>query len=397
MSRRIAARALPVRGHLCCAPPANATPRARQRGGGTIDTNLTGSGTSGHEAEHEAAVAMIRDSASGLAPRGGDRRRVRALRFQPPGYDPAVLREMGAQGWVGLRLPEDHGGAGLGMAAFCALAEECGAALMPEPLVGAALSARLLAACGAVPDAVLAGEQLVLCAWQEAPGVLDVPGTPGAPRLFIPAAGGAAAFLVPKREGTRLSLWRQDAAGADLVLDPTQDGGAFGTLRPAGGERIADDIGAPLAEALDEAALATAATLLGVMDQAFAVTLDYLRTRTQFGKPIGAFQALQHRAADLLIQVRLCRASIEAAARVLDDPASAPAARRAAVSRAKARAAEAAMLVTRQAIQLHGGIGYTDEADIGLYLRRAMVLASQFGSAATHRTRFAANAPEEEA
>ena len=101
------------------------------------------------------------------------------------------------------------------------------------------------------------------------------------------------------------------------------------------------------------------------------------------------------------MQIALSRASVEAAAARLDALSEAGgadrAARRAAVSRAKARASDAAMLVTRQAIQLHGGIGYTDEADIGLYLRKVMVLANQFGTAGLHRRRFAAETPEEEA
>ena len=342
------------------------------------------------------SIRMIRDSAAGIAPRDGDRRRVRALRFARPGFDPTVLRAMGEQGWIGLRVPEDQGGAGLGLREMCALAEELGAALAPEPLVPAALSAALLSAAGAEEPlaALLSGEALALTAWQEAPATLEAPGTE-APRLFIPGAGGAASFLVPVRDAGALSLRLQPRDGADLSLDGTQDGGFHGTLRPAGGAVLARDIGAALDAALDEAALGTAAYLLGVMDQAFALTLDYLRTRQQFGKPIGSFQALQHRAADLKIQIALTRASVGSAAALLD--AGAPAgARRAAVSRAKARASDAAMLVTRQAIQLHGGIGYTDEADIGLYLRKAMVLANQFGPAALHRRRFAAEAREEE-
>ena len=131
------------------------------------------------------------------------------------------------------------------------------------------------------------------------------------------------------------------------------------------------------------------------MERAFAMTLSYLKTRQQFGKPIGSFQALAHRAADLKIEVALTRASVEAAAATLDTSAAA-AVRQAAVSRAKARASDAAMRVARQAIQMHGGIGYTDEYDVGLYLRKAMVLANLFGSAALHRARYAAVAVEDD-
>ncbi len=124
------------------------------------------------------------------------------------------------------------------------------------------------------------------------------------------------------------------------------------------------------------------------MDRVFAMTVEYLKTRVQFGKPIGSFQALQHRAADLKIQVSLSRASVESVAAALDNGLAGPA-RLAAISRAKARASESGMLVCRQAIQLHGGIGYTDEADPGLFLRKAMVLCNLYGSATLHRARFA--------
>jgi alkylation response protein AidB-like acyl-CoA dehydrogenase len=347
--------------------------------------------------EREESLRMIRESAAGLAARGGDRKRIRALRFQEPGFDRSVFREMAAQGWIGLRLPVDKGGVGLGMAEYCALAEELGAALAPEPLIPAALSAALLAAADfSGLDSVLGGEQYIVTAWQEAPSTLDVAGTSGTPRLFLPYAGGADGFLVPVRTGDTLALQFQPARGADLSLEATQDGGTFGTLRPSGGEVLRGDLGDALTNALDEAALATAAFLLGVMDQAFELTLEFLRTRQQFGKFIGSFQALQHRAADLKLQIALTRASITSAAKILDGPDSAPPARHAAVAAAKVRASEAAMLVTRQAIQLHGGIGYTDEADIGLYLRKAMTLANQFGSANVHRRRFAVYAREEE-
>jgi alkylation response protein AidB-like acyl-CoA dehydrogenase len=134
------------------------------------------------------------------------------------------------------------------------------------------------------------------------------------------------------------------------------------------------------------------AELLGVMNRALEMTLDYIKTRVQFNRPIGSFQVLQHRAADLKIQLELARAAVSHAAGVCDADAPGPQ-RAAAASLAKARAADAAMLITRQAIQLHGGIGYTDEADIGLFLRRAMVLAASFGTATAHRRRYAAAAP----
>jgi alkylation response protein AidB-like acyl-CoA dehydrogenase len=352
------------------------------------------------DSDRQESIRMIRDSAAAVAPPGGDLTRIRGLRFQDPGFDRAVFRQIGELGWIGLRVPEAAGGAGLGLSEMGALAEALGAGLVPEPLIPATLSAALLAAAGDTRHlpGLLAGERVVLTAWQEQADTLEVWGTADAPRKFIPQAAGADLFLVPVSEGGgRLALYALPAAGAELAIERTQDGGNFGTLHPdlSKAERIADDIGAALAGALDEAALVTAAYLLGGMERAFAMTLDYLKTRQQFGKIIGTFQALQHRAADVTMQIALTRASVEAAAATLDAGAAGDA-RRAAVSRAKARAAESAMRVTRECIQLHGGIGYTDQYDVGLFLRKTMVLANQYGSAALHRRRFMAVAPEGE-
>ncbi|RYJ02090.1 MAG: acyl-CoA dehydrogenase, partial [Acetobacteraceae bacterium] len=129
------------------------------------------------------SIRMIRDSAAAVAPPGGDLSRIRGLRFQAPGHDPATFRQMGEMGWIGLRVPEAQGGAGLGLGEACALAEELGAALVPEPLIPAMLSASLLAAVGGGPlEALLAGTALPLVAWQERADTLEVPGTPDAPR-----------------------------------------------------------------------------------------------------------------------------------------------------------------------------------------------------------------------
>ena len=338
---------------------------------------------------------MIRDSAAALVPRG-ELRRIRALRFAPPGFDRAAWREICALGWPGLALAEKAGGSGLGMRAFAALVEELGAGLVPEPLIPAAMAARVLA--GPRLAALLSGESIVIPAWQERANSLAAAeetvfegGFLTGKKLFVPMAGGADFFLVSARGG--LGLVARDAPGAALALERRQDGGFFGTLTLEG--TPAEPVAGDFSRALEEATLATAAYLLGVMGRAFAITLEYLRTRVQFGQKIGSFQALRHRAADLKIQLELSRASVESAAGVLDQGA-ALALCRAAVSRAKARASEAAMLITRQAIQLHGGIGYTDECDAGLFLRKAMVLANLYGSASLHRARYAALAPEEE-
>jgi alkylation response protein AidB-like acyl-CoA dehydrogenase len=349
------------------------------------------------ESDGAESLRMVRDSAAAVAPPGGDLSRVRGLRFTLPGLDPAVWAEMGSLGWIGIALPEAAGGIGLGMSEACALHEELGRALLPEPLVAGALSARLLAAVGdeTLLPALLAGDALVLTAWQQSADALEAPGDPAAPRLFIPMAAAATAFLLPVREGGGLVLYAVEGAAPEILK--TQDGGHVGTLAPglSGARRIGADMSDAMATALDEAALCTAAYLLGVMERAFAMTLDYLRARHQFGRPLGSFQALQHRAANLKIQLALTRASVEGAAAAIDDGATGDM-RRAVVSRAKARAAEASLRVTREAVQLHGAIGYTDEYDIGLFLRKAMVTANAYGSAALHRARYLRSAPADD-
>lgn len=343
--------------------------------------------------EQAENVRMLRDSAAAVVPEGG-LARIRALRFGLPGIERATWRQMAEMGWLGLLVPEAAGGAGLGMVEACALAEALSAGLAPEPWAACAGIARLLPPDVLAP--VLAGERIVLPAWQEradtvTPGEATVAasGRVSGRKLFVAMAGAADQFLVAA--GSGLVLVDAGAAGVTLDVVQMQDGGHSGTLTLDGAPCRA--VAGDMVDALEGGTLLAASGLLGLMERSFALTLDYLRTRKQFGRPIGSFQALQHRAADLLLQIALTRASVESAAMALD--AGGPLdARRAAVSRAKARAADGAMLVTREAIQLHGGIGYTDEYDVGLYLRRAMVLAPQHGSARLHRARFAALTPE---
>ncbi|MBI3936339.1 MAG: hypothetical protein HY323_05130 [Betaproteobacteria bacterium] len=144
--------------------------------------------------------------------------------------------------------------------------------------------------------------------------------------------------------------------------------------------------------ALDEALVVTGAELYGVMSRALEMSLDYMRTRVQFGRPIGSFQALQHRAVDLYIEQQLSSAVLEEALATLDgDPGDI--ARGAIASRVKLRCGDAALRITREAIQLHGAIGFTDEYDVGLYLKRALVLAAWLGNGAAHRRRYARLVP----
>ena len=138
---------------------------------------------------------------------------------------------------------------------------------------------------------------------------------------------------------------------------------------------------------MDAASVVASAALLGVMKQAFDITIGYLKTRVQFGKPIGSFQALQVRCVELYIQQQLSIGALADATRTLDDPGASPDQISMAASRAKSRCGDAAHQICREAIKLHGAIGFTDEYDVGLHLRRAMT-STRGGNPSEHRRRF---------
>lgn len=342
-------------------------------------------------ADDQSSVEMVRQSARAIADRR-DLRRIRALRYTSPGFDRAIWKQMCDMGWSAARVSEDKGGVGLSMAAYCALAEELGAALVPEPVIGAVLAAAFLN--GEMLEKQIAGDLLVLPAWQDGRDCVGVE-TPLALRdgrlagfkRHVRGAEGADVFAIVG--SGQVAMVDAASSGLTLASEMLQDGGHAA--------RLSFDVTAEIspvdpAAAIAEATLATSAYLLGLIDAALDITVDYLKTRVQFGKAIGSFQILQHMAVDLKLEVELTRASIEDAA-IHWGREGATASAYAAVSRAKVRASQAALKVTRDAIQMHGGIGFTDEHDIGLYLRKAMVLAGEFGSARAHRARFATLVP----
>jgi alkylation response protein AidB-like acyl-CoA dehydrogenase len=328
---------------------------------------------------------MIRDSAAAVVPRDGDLSRIRALRFSQPQQLRAAWQTFCDQGWSGLSLPEAQGGSGLGQAEYTALLEELGRGLAPEPLVGAVLVAALL------PEDLragqLSGERLTLPAGLYQPATLKLESGRVSGQLADVALGGCAdAFLLRTEQG--MAVVEASVPGVRVTQAATQDGGHSCRLEldqaPA---RLLETPLGELGKALDEATLGTAAELLGCMQGAFERTLDYLKVRRQFGRPIGSFQALQHRAVDLKIQIELSRAIIAQAAVRMDEGIDV-AGRQRLASAAKLRASRAALKVCREAIQLHGAIGYTDEADIGLFLRRVLVLMNAGGTLQQHEQRY---------
>ena len=359
--------------------------------------------------------AMLRKSVQDFCARHSGVVRTRQLRGTEPGYDRAIWQEMADAGWAGIALPEAHGGLGLGLAELCVVAEELGADLAPEPFAAATVAAMILAGGDNVAlqarllPSIASGELLPAFAWQEAPNVGDplaismtltadgagfsLTGT----KRFVPSAGGADGFVVTVigPEGPAIVWVPAEATRLTIMPDLAFDGStlstvAFDGVRIASADIVASASVAPalLQQALDEALVLASAELLGNLSSAFRRTRDYACQRVQFGKAIGSFQALQHRMVDLFIQQELTRACVEDA---ISACARSDMERRGlCASAAKARASEAAVLIGRQSIQIHGAIGYADEHDIGLFLKRAVVRSAWLGTAAVHRKRFSA-------
>lgn len=350
---------------------------------------------------------LLRDSAAKFAATAGAKV-ARGFRQKEPSFAPARLRQAGELGWLGILVPERANGLGLGLTEFALVMQQAGRGLICEPVGLAAIAAAALGqAHPAHPmlQAVMAGEALVIPALQES-GFDDDPLTPrtraggkdGSPRLtgqkMFVCADGADGFLVNAGgpDGVALYHVARDAAGCGLTTTQTVEGRKLATLSlsdtPAA-HIPAHPSSRNAVEALHNLALmALSAELLGVMERAQEITLDYLRIRKQFGKPIGSFQALQHQAADIYIRTEAVRSLVFQIAANNDvyriDPALAIA--------AKAKASENALFVAAACIQLHGAIGFTDEHEIGLYLKRAMLLSSLFGNAAAQRRRYIAAA-----
>ncbi len=360
-------------------------------------------------------LEAFRDSARDFLGRTDQRMRTRLLRDTSPGFDRTVWREMAEAGWLSILVPENLGGLGLGLAEVAAIAEAAGSELLPEPFVGAGVQA--VAALCAVPDGltklwllknISSGELVAGLAWQDRPGLLE-PGADAAnaatlsgtealvlegTKRFVYPGAGADGWLVYAKHGDGPCLvWvPANAGGVTCTSTRRIDGSLLATLTFSGtrvepSHLLASGQRALLAlrAANDTARIAQAAELLGLAQQTLTLTLAYMKARVQFGKPIGSFQALQHRMVDAYIQVELADSALAAA---VAEPHHASADELAKMaSRAKARCADAALQVTQLAIQMHGAIGFTDECDIGLYYKRALHLTSWLGNAAAHRRR----------
>jgi alkylation response protein AidB-like acyl-CoA dehydrogenase len=334
------------------------------------------------------------------------------------GFDRRLWRELAELGVAGVALPESLGGAGLGYRELGLVFEELGRTLCATPMLASCvLGGELLRLHGSEAQKsllpkVAAGEQLLALAYNEAPHhapercstraeasgdgfvlrgqkrfVLDAH---VADRLFVLArtAGGAT-----ERKGLSLFEVERSASGLSIERVSMVDGrnAAHVTLegvRVGKGQLVGerDEAAGVLDAVLDRAAIVCSAEMLGGARSAFEMTLDYLKTRKQFGVLIGTFQALKHRAADLYAELELSRSVVLDALAAVDGdrPDVAEAA-----CIAKARLSDVFVKVTAEAVQMHGGIGVTDEHDIGLFYKRARVSELLLGDGNYQRARYA--------
>ncbi len=347
--------------------------------------------------------------------------RLRAFRDSKDvvGFSQELWAEMAELGWLGLQIPEQYEGLGLGFFDLCVVLEQAGRELMPEPFVSTLLlgtQALLLGGSSAQKKAFLpgiaAGEKIVSLAYEERysnshPERLESVARQIGDRFELNGekvqvldAHVADAIIVSAATGTSAESTRATL----FLIDPSQDGVSITRQYRIDGQNAAivrlegvqvdrgavvgevDAGGALIERILDRARVGLAAQMLGGSEQAFADTVEYLKEREQFGVPIGSFQALQHRAVSVYTELALTRSVVLAAARAIDEsPEQVPKL----ASLAKANASETFIHAAKEAIQMHGGIGVTDEHDIGFYMKRAQATYMTFGKPSQHRRRWA--------
>jgi alkylation response protein AidB-like acyl-CoA dehydrogenase len=363
---------------------------------------------------------MIRKSAADFVKGQSSIERIRELLLDPVGYSPEIYKQMADSGWLGTVIPEEFGGIGLGYVDLVCIQEELGRGLIPEPLLNSSVLAANCILHGCV-DAqkqeylpqVVAGELKLTLAAYETQGRYDLSHVEttakkdgdhyilNGTKCFVADAGSADRMIV----SARTSGGVDDAQGITLFLvDPKADGlsqeaivavdrrpRAHVTLKnvkvPASAIVGVEGNGLnALEEAVDRATVALCAEMVGGMEESLRMSVAYSKERVQFGVPIGSFQALKHKAADMYVAIEIAKSATYYAAMALDEKMKDA---RTAISTAKALCSDAYIKITKDAIQIYGGIGFTDEADVHLYYKRALASNVAFGDADYHRERYA--------
>ena len=364
---------------------------------------------------------MLKESAAGFLSEKASVAHLRALRDagDEHGFSDAVWREMAQMGWAGIAIPEEFGGLGYGYTGLGLVLEQAGRNLSASPLQSSVLvAATVIAELGTQQQkeqllpAIAAGEKLVSLALQEgrhhAPqqtamtATLDGDGyLLNGSKVLVLEASSADVFIVVARtaggvgDSHGISAFLVDAGSEGVALNAsvmvdsrnagelTLNNSRVSAANVLGG---AGDAWSGLNRALDIANIGLSSELLGISAEAFERTVAYLKERKQFGKVIGTFQGLQHRAAELFAELELARSIVLQGLQRIDDGDQELAL---SASAAKAKLCEVAQRATNEAIQMHGGIGMTDEHEIGFFIKRARVVQHTFGDYNYHLDRFA--------
>jgi len=324
--------------------------------------------------DQEALRSAARDLLDDRAGPG----RVRAVVDAGGGRDDELWKAMTAQGWMGVELAEAQGGLGLGMVEAAVLLEEIGRHAAPAPFLSSSLALGSLARAAASGvqasarwvEPLLAGEVVGAVAWDAR-----------APVLYAPSA--AVVVLVRDGEVVAAEVADSDRPSREPAMDRTRelgwvDAGRLRSFRLGGEEAVI--------ALVDRGAVAHCAEMLGAAARVLEMTVSYAKDRVQFGRPIGSFQAVKHRCADMLVDVEGMRSAVYYAAWCV---ASGHPDASVAASTAKVWCSDAARRVMASGLQVHGGIGFTWEHDLHIYLKRAQLDEVSFGNAAFHRERLA--------
>jgi len=343
--------------------------------------------------------------------------RFRQLRDTDIGYEPAAWRKMGELGWMGVPFAESVGGFGGSFVECALIIENLASTLVPEPyLASVVLGGMTLARAGnaaqheAYLTPMIEGETTLALAYSEAQSRHDVSSveTTATPNGSGYKLSGEKVWVLNGHHADHLIVSAKAPGGVTLFVVPRDADGVNATVaKTIDGQKAAfirfDDVtvdedsrlgeegsgAAVLDRTMDYAAAAAVAEGVGITTTMLRMTVDYLGTREQFGVKIGSFQALQHRAVDMYAETELLRSiSIASMVRADEDDTST---RRADISAAKYQLATGGIWVAQQSLQLHGGIGATDEHDIGLYFKRMYALNALFGDQEHHVARFASD------
>jgi len=340
--------------------------------------------------------AMLAETAERLAAASGGPPRARALRDAGQDLDTDAWSAVIRAGWLGTVVAERHGGLGLGLFELALTLEQAGRRILMTPLAEAAAAAFALSRVGTEESALalaalLDGARLIVpatrpSAWGLGGGLRDGDTLDGV-IPFVSFAPSADVFLLAT--DAIVCLLDRTAPGVAIEVKAQVDGARASMVRftkaaPAAVLARGDPARSLTAALRDVLVLAAGAELLGVAAGAHGLTLDHIKLRQQFGKPIGSFQVLQHRAVDTFIDVELNRSLLFRVAAAFDAGTHHPAM----ISAVKARTSRAALTATRTALQMHGALGYTDAHDIGLYYKRALALAARYGGELEHTARF---------